>query len=207
VTTQQWLDKYDLDEFLRLFTWVGVSITLSGREAYQKFFGVDKYDQALKNLKTLLLKIQKERLVFSVGISLKPTEQSSSEILSHPDFNEINELVQGTLTRQVKKRSYFVDDWQGAVKLPPYLKKRPIYPRSFRPCAILYDKLMVFSNGKVSACSCRDFEADSELIIGNIKTDCIHDLWNGEKLHEIRSNWRSSNKIPKICKSCRHYVY
>jgi MoaA/NifB/PqqE/SkfB family radical SAM enzyme len=42
VSTLQWLHKHDLDQFIRTFTWIGVSITLSGRESYKAFFGVNK---------------------------------------------------------------------------------------------------------------------------------------------------------------------
>ena len=207
VTTLQWLHKHDLEEFIRLFTWVGVSITLSGPESYRKFFGVDKYKIALSNLKILLRTTRGRQASFFVGIGLKPTDDRDDDILSHPDFIEINGLLGGRLTEQVRQRTYFVDDWSGAVQLPPYLKKRPLYPRAFRPCSILYNRMMVFSNGKVSACSCRDFEAASDLILGDIRNDNIMDLWQGHRLAAIRRNWRLKNQVPDICKSCRHYVY
>jgi radical SAM protein with 4Fe4S-binding SPASM domain len=207
VTTLQWLHKHDLNEFLDLFTWVGVSITLSGRESYRKFFGVDKYDQAYSNLKTLLRAVHAKGSNFSIGIGLKPTDEPAHTILSHPDFREINALVGGGLVDQVNNGGIYVDDWLGAVKLPEYLSKRPLYPRAFRPCAMLYGKLMIFSNGAVSACACRDFEASSDLILGDIRTDNIVDLWNGPRLKSIRKEWRLKNKVPDICKSCRHYLY
>ena len=207
VTTLQWLHKHDLEEFIRLFTWVGVSITLSGPESNRKFFGVDQYEKALLNLKKLRRTVREKQARFFVGIGLKPTDEAEDEILSHPDFIEVNELAGGGLIEQVRQRTFFVDDWLGAVQLPAYLKKRPLYPRAFRPCSILYNRMMVFSNGKVSACSCRDFEATSELILGDIRNDHIVDLWQGDRLAAIRRDWRLKNKVPDICKSCRNYVY
>jgi len=207
VTTLQWLHKKDLDEFLELFTWVSVSITLSGRDSYRKFFGVDKYNDALSNLKMLLKAVHERKSSFEVVISIKPTPESVQEICSHPDFIEINELYGGGLEAEVRERAFYADDWLGAVKLPDYIKRRPLYPRAFRPCSILYGKLMVFSNGKVSACSCRDFEASGDLIIGDIRTDKIMDLWRGDRLKAIRKDWRLRNKVPDTCRSCRHYVY
>lgn len=207
VTTLQWLHKHDLEEFIRLFTWVGVSITLSGPESNRKFFGVDQYEKALLNLKKLRRTVREKQARFFVGIGLKPTDEAEDEILSHPDFIEVNELAGGGLIEQVRQRTFFVDDWLGAVQLPAYLKKRPLYPRAFRPCSILYTRMMVFSNGKVSACSCRDFEATSELILGDIRNDHIVDLWQGDRLAAIRRDWRLKNKVPDICKCCRNYVY
>jgi radical SAM protein with 4Fe4S-binding SPASM domain len=207
VSTLQWLHKHELDALIDTFTWIGVSITLSGRESYKKFFGVDKYDAALGNLRKLLGAIKVKNANFFVGISLKPTDENDEAILGHPDFIEINNLMGGSLEQQVRDRTFFVDDWQGAVQLPAYLKKRPLYPRAFRPCMMLYGRLMVYSNGKVSACSCRDFEANSELILGHAGQTGIMELWNGDRLRALRRDWRWKNRVPQICKSCRHYLY
>lgn len=89
-------------------------------------------------------------------------------------------LLDFDLVKQVKKYGLCVDDWSGAVKLPSYLRKRPLYPRAFRPCGMLYTALMVFSNGKIGVCSCRDFETNSELILGNARDTTIKEVW-GEK--------------------------
>jgi MoaA/NifB/PqqE/SkfB family radical SAM enzyme len=207
VTTLQWLHRHDITQFIDTFTWIGVSITLSGRLSYQQFFGVDKYEQALTNLRKLLSLIKAEKSNFYVGISLKPTDEDEEDIIKHPDFREVNSLIGGGLEDQVRNRTFFVDDWQGAVKLPAYLRKRPLYPRAFRPCSMLYGHMMVYSNGKVSACSCRDFEASSDLILGNAGETGIMKLWIGDKLSSIRRNWRLKNQVPNICKTCRHYLY
>lgn len=208
VTTLQWLHLHNIDEFFNVgFTWLSVSIVLSGRERYKEFFRVDMYDQTMSNLLNLIGQNQLRGNPICLLFSIKPTNEPPENILNHPDFKKINALVHEDLSEQVKSRSYFVDDWIGAVKLPKYLKKRPLYPRMFRPCGMLYGGLIVFSNGNVGACSCRDFEANSELILGNIEVHTLADMWNGEKLKSIRSDWLKKNKIPKICRSCSHYLY
>jgi hypothetical protein len=57
-------------------------------------------------------------------------------------------MIGGGLEEQVTNRAVFVDDWNGAVSLPGYLRKMPLYPRFFRPCSMLYGNMMVYSNGK-----------------------------------------------------------
>src|SRR6185295_12102345 len=53
VTTLQWLHRYDLNEFFESgITWLSISTTLSGREKYLEFFGVDKYEPMLTNMVT-----------------------------------------------------------------------------------------------------------------------------------------------------------
>ena len=140
-------------------------------------------------------------------IGIKPTDEPLENIVSHPDFTDINSLVEQDLQASVKADGFYVDDWIGAVNLPLYLKKRPLYPRAFRPCRLLYAGLMVYSNGKVGACSCRDFEASSELILGNVETATLYSMWHGEQLANLRQDWQMRNQVPDICKSCRHYLY
>ena len=208
VTTLEWLHKWDINEFFESgITWVSISITLSGRDKYLEFFGVDKYDITLKNLLTLIEENKKRGDKMSVYISLKPTDEPVEAILNHPDFKKVNSMTGQDLVADVQAWSYRVDDWLGTVKLPAYLKRRPLYPRYFRPCMILYKGLMIYSNGKIGACSCKDFEADSDLILGNVKDQPLMEIWQGEKLKKIRSDWLLKNKVPDICKTCTHYLY
>lgn len=209
VTTLQWLHRYELQEFFESgITWLSISTCLSGREKYLEFFGVDKYDQMLRNLISLIEANDAKGKSMGIHISLKPTNEPMTAVLNHPDFRLVDAMVDQNLSQSaVDEAGVFVDDWLGAVSLPPYLKKRPLYPRAFRPCRLLYSGLMIYSNGNVGACSCRDFEASSELILGNVEANSLGEMWNGPQLTNIRSNWKSKNQVPDICKSCRHYLY
>ncbi len=205
-TTLQWLHKFDLDEFFRCgFTWITVSTTLSGREQYRRFFGVDKYEQMLTNLTGLLRENNRRNHPIKVEMSIKPTPEPRRDILKHPDFQLVQSLTQQNLRRLVVKEEFFVFDWGGAVKLPPYLRLFPLWPRAHRPCGRLLRNTMIYSNGKVGACNCVDFEATSELILGNVEEDSLVDMWNGEYLAEIRSDWRTGKRIPSVCQKCRMY--
>ncbi len=205
-TTLQWLHKFDLDEFFNCgFAWVVVSTTLSGREQYRDFFGVDKYDQMLANLVGLLKENNRRGKPLNVEIGIKPTPENRQDILDHPDFQLVQSLTNQNLSAAVKGEDFFVCDWGGAVHLPPYLRLLPLLPRAHRPCQRLYRGLMIFSNGKVGACACRDFEATSELILGDVEEDSLSDMWNGSKLAQLRSDWRTGKKVPSVCQQCRSY--
>lgn len=208
VTTLQWFHRFPIDRFFAAgFTWISVSTTLSGAGTYFDFFQVDKYDQMLANLRTLLEENTRRGYPLSVEINIKPTEEPIEHILDHPDFKAIQALTRQDLAATVRQQGFYVDDWLGAVTLPTYLKKRPLYPRAFRPCQLLYEGLMVYSNGKVGACACRDFEASSELILGQVRNDSLAALWRGDRLRTLRNAWRERNQVPDICQSCRHYLY
>lgn len=207
VTTLQWLHRFDMDEFFQYVDWLSISTTLSGREKYLEFFRVDKYDQMLQNLLMLIEENKKRSKKIAYFFTIKPTNEPVEAVLNHPDFKRINALVDHDLEQSVRQQGQ-VDDWLGAVRLPAYLHKRPLIPRRHRPCSLLYTGLMVYSNGNIGACSCRDYEAtSSELILGNVRDDQLADVWKGEKLNQIRTGWRERNAVPDICKTCRHYVY
>jgi len=209
VTTLQWLHLHDVDELLDSgFTWLALSISLTGRATYERFFGVDCYDQMFTNLLKLIEANKRRKAPLALITSLKPTDEPRSEILKHRDFQRIDALCpELQLPASVETLGAYVDDWGGAVSLPSYLRRRPLVPRYFRPCRFLYTTLMVYSNGKVGACNCRDYEADSELILGQVGADSVRDLWEGERLQALRNGWRMRNRIPSICRTCRHYLY
>jgi radical SAM protein with 4Fe4S-binding SPASM domain len=205
-TTLQWLHLFDLDEFFRCgFTWVAVSTTLSGRERYRDFFAVDKYDQMLANLVGLLQENNRRNKPIEILISIKPTPEPRRDILNHPDFKLVQSLTRQNLRRMVKREAFFVFDWGGALRLPPYLRLHPLWPRKRRPCGRLLRHLQVYSNGKVGACNCVDFEASSELILGNVAETSLVEMWQGERLQQIRSDWRAGKRIPGVCEQCRMY--
>lgn len=205
-STLQWLHLFDLDEFFACgFTWVHVSTTLSGSETYRNFFGVDKYDLMLQNLLMLLRENNRRGKPVIIEIGIKPTPEPREQIISHPDFLLIQSLTDQNLAEPVMHEDFLVCDWGGTVKLPDYLRPLPLWPRSHRPCYRLFEGVQIFSNGKVGACACRDFEASSELILGSIQEKTLPEMWNGEQIARIRSDWRSGNKVPEICRKCRSY--
>lgn len=205
-TTLQWLHRFDLNEFIDCkFDWISVSTTLSGPKTYREFFGVDKYDQMLANLVALLTENNRRNRPINLVIAIKPTPEPRSDILNHPDFLRVQSLTKQDLRTMVKREEFFVMDWGGAVKLPAYLKPFPLWPRRHRPCGRLLRNLMVYSNGKVGACNCVDFEGTSELILGNVAESSLVEIWTGEKLKQIRSDWRTGKRIPDVCSKCQMY--
>lgn len=207
LTTLQHLHRFDINSFvLSGLEWITISTTIWGKKDYERFFGVPLYHQTMKNIETLLMANARHGYPVRIYFSLKSTGRNTSEILSHPDFKRIETLYGPGLTAAARQLSRRADDWNGHVKLPSFLEKKPFLPRAFTPCKRLYEGLRVFSDGKVGACACRDFEGNSELILGHTDSG-LHRLWRGEGLSKIRRRWRYRNQIPAICKRCRDYQY
>ncbi|HNX81488.1 MAG TPA: radical SAM/SPASM domain-containing protein [Candidatus Omnitrophota bacterium] len=207
VTNLQWLHKFSLDDFVRSgITWLAVSIVLSGKEKYRASFGVDRYDQVIENLINLIDINKKNNSPLAILLSLKPTGEKWQSVVLHEDFKRIESLGSFGLQGQARN-SGFVDDWAGAVALPGFLHRRPFFPRFFRPCRCLYDSMAVFSNGAIGLCTCRDKDADSDLILGNIRSTSLAEAWTGQKAGALRDAWRGHNTVPMLCRRCTHYLY
>jgi len=208
VTNLQNLHNININDFLDSgITWLSISSAFSGRQKYFDFFGVDVYEQTQKNIINLIQENKKRGSRIELLFSIKPTNERINLIFAHPDFKKIDLLTNRALSRSLNNQALCVDDWTAKLKIPSYLKKRPIFPRFFAPCRLLYNSLVIFSNGNIGICPCRDFESDSDLIFGNIKDLNLQELWLGERIKSIVMDWANKNKVPEICKRCSHYVY
>ncbi len=210
VSNLQWLHRLRLEDLFEIGSiWVCVSTILSGRQRYKEMFGVDRYDQMLENLIRLLEMRARypEKRVF-VKFSLKcRKDESYEEIIAHPDFRRIQALSGEPLLEGARLASQYYDDWGGRVRLPHFLKRRPLYPRWLRPCRLLYGGVVLFSDGMYGLCQCRDLEQDNELLLGDAREVSLAQIWGGSTHRELIRQWQRANKIPVPCRACRHYFY
>ena len=72
-------------------------------------------------------------------------------------------------------------------------------------CAMLTLGLLVFWDGRVSACNCCDYNASVELSLGNVATDHLENLYNGAINQQL---WvrHQEGKLPEICKNCTFHI-
>ena len=73
------------------------------------------------------------------------------------------------------------------------------------PCYWLYDGPIIFVDGRVGLCGCRDYNADSELIIGHIMEDSLLNIWHSERVKQVREKFRKQS-LPDICSKCTTYA-
>ena len=69
-------------------------------------------------------------------------------------------------------------------------------------CFEYFNGPMVYWNGDVGICGCRDVDG-KELIIGNLKNSNIKDIWYNSKHLDYLNNF--IKRTPEICKTCTHY--
>lgn len=131
----------------------------------------------------------KPRLVLRI-IRMQDTE---SEIAAFKDFWS-SRISEGDIIQVAE-----YNDWAGQVTYrgaagTPTNRER-------HPCRMLWKNLSVFHNGQVSPCC---YDAEGELIIGNVLHQSLREIWNGSHLKNIRNLHMAHQfkKIP-ICSRCR----
>lgn len=133
------------------------------------------------------------------------TDRSTQETLSFQDYQTLAELI-GPEHIGLKFR---YDNWAGKItqdQLTGSMRLRshfnPLRPR-ISPCAELYTGPMVYWDGRVGACGCRDVDA-SELIVGDANVTNIVDIWLGDEVAQLREEFATA-KGKAICKTCTHF--
>jgi hypothetical protein len=74
-------------------------------------------------------------------------------------------------------------------------KKLPIE----QPCYLPFYKMSIDVNGDAVLC-CGDWKRQE--IVGNILSENIYDIWNGDRLNHIRQELLKGNRTGKICERC-----
>lgn len=90
-----------------------------------------------------------------------------------------------------------VHNWNGAIK---GLRVTDEFSEIRYPCALLWYTLAVNSNGSVSICN---VDWNYTGVVGNIKNDTLHRIWNDQPIRNIRKNHLESGFAdPEICRDC-----
>ena len=128
-----------------------------------------------------------------------------AEVIASKDYREVADLI-GTDRIGVKFR---YDSWSEKISQDELLGTMRLRKHSWlrrpriSPCTEMFSGPMVYWDGTVGACGCRDVNA-SELIIGNVNERHIADIWFGAEIQKLRDEFLTPN-IRDICKSCTHY--
>lgn len=183
-----------------------LTVSTSGfdESMYQRVYRSKMYKQVLSNIKVFAEANREAGDPVDFRITMR-VDRSGSEVSASKDFQEIAALV-GIDHISIKFR---YDSWAGKItqdQLSGNMKLRRISnlrnPR-LSPCSAMYFGPMVYWDGKVGACGCRDVNA-SELIIGDAKASHLAEIWFGEEIRRLREDFLTPRR-KDICKNCSHY--
>ena len=176
---------------------INVSFTGFDRDSYLKFMGVDKFDIVKSNLEKLSQLNEKSPLLVS-EVTMRFYENCEK---SKNSFNNY--------LRNIKLNSkidYGFDTWGGLLEDNiSKFKELPVKERVERvgPCKVSFEKPLITVNGDFKLCDCRD--ALDELVVGNVFDSSIEEIWNGDKIKQMRDRFYSDNAIPNVCSKCEYY--
>jgi radical SAM protein with 4Fe4S-binding SPASM domain len=71
-------------------------------------------------------------------------------------------------------------------------------------CMRLWMNPVITWDGKVVPCC---FDKDAEYIMGDLNSDSLQEIWNGEKYRQFRSSLLTSRKSISICRNCTSGVH
>lgn len=175
---------------------ITISMTGFDREEYMRIYRKDHLPLILDNLRSI-----SQSPMFKdcpVELSLRSDDFKAEK---RPVAEEFRRLGFG-----VSKISSF-DNWGNRIKgqdLSGSMLVKPNRADKSIPCSVLYDGPMITVGGRMTACGCRDLNADSELYLGTFPETSIAAPYADGTVEAIRQRFRDGDP-PAICRSCRHY--
>jgi radical SAM protein with 4Fe4S-binding SPASM domain len=181
---------------------MSISTFLGDSKRYKEYYGRDKYETVIRNI-TNITKMNRE-LGSPVNILLHlRCEKPFENIILSEDYKKVTQYIPQTNVSFLEE----YDTWYGISQkdLPTgaYFTSNPFLKQIDKnPCSELYRRLHVYSDGSVGVCVCRDINC--EIQIGNIRNETLKNIWQGEKLANLRREW-FKGQYPAICKECTRY--
>jgi radical SAM protein with 4Fe4S-binding SPASM domain len=168
---------------------VTISIDASRRETYEKIKRVKGFEELENNIRNFF------KIKNSNG---KRSPHTRVKIMEYKDtWGEIDEFVRKWKDIADEVQVTGVHNWSENIEgLETTDEKKD---RRY-PCCLLWYELVINADGSVSPCQ---FDWKNEYILGNIKNNTIANMWNGEKIQNLRraqvkKDWKYGN----ICEKC-----
>ena len=94
--------------------------------------------------------------------------------------------------------------WAGTHQVSGAASREESEQRHRGPCRMLYKTLQVYYDGRATPC-CYDHRC--ELEVGNVQNSSIKDIWNGEKLRQLRT-LHEAGRFDEIelCRNCPDFM-
>jgi MoaA/NifB/PqqE/SkfB family radical SAM enzyme len=170
-------------------------------EMYERLYRSKMYKKVIANIKLLARENIRRGKPIKMMIDMR-VDRPMREITAYPDYLEVVELL-GAENMLCKFR---YDSWAGKItqeELSGNMKLRGNRRPHVTACSEMFGGPMVYWDGKVGACNCRDVNA-SELIIGDVKKDHLGDIYFGAELKRLRDEFMT-DKRKELCRNCTQY--
>ena len=178
-----------------------INISLAGFDAemYQRIYRNPGYVKVRKNIEhSLALNFERAEPV-PIFLCLRP-DQPWSEVSRQPEFEALLKYRPKVEYMQVFSRSGGLMD-----SLPECMEHAaPVLRQRSAPCAMTYTVLLVRSDGQVQVCACASSVNAPALIVGDIATETLLEIWTGERVRALRNSFGDGTLNPN-CSRCDYF--
>jgi len=174
------------------------SIDGATKETYEKIRVNGKYEDLINNLDLVTREFKKHKVRSVLGVKMTICDDNVNEIPLFYDifsryFDEQNMEFGIVNSLAADQGSFFKKNGRTVDAL---MKWTP-------PCSQPFQTLQILHDQRVSAC-CRDYHG--ELIVGDLKTESLDEIWRGKTLGALREKHRNAIKkpgdLPRSCQTC-----
>jgi MoaA/NifB/PqqE/SkfB family radical SAM enzyme len=184
----------------------GVFISTQGasKDAYEKVYGVKKYDEAMSGIRHLLEYNRAKGEPAQIIIRFRNAEKPS-QIIGSKDFVE---NIKPFLSEKVRVNfTVDFDNWGGTIQpsdMSGAMKMRRLPPRLDVPCQGLFG-FSVRHDGSVRLCGCRLTRTDlDDLVVGNLREKTLAEISKSDAAWNIINGFYSGQR-PETCVGCTLY--
>jgi radical SAM protein with 4Fe4S-binding SPASM domain len=179
-------------------TKINVSLDAVTKETYEKVRVGGDFDKTVQNIKNFLkIRDSLNKKLPKLGVSFVRTKMNEHEYL---DFIKYWEKIADHVSIQNPTNPFgkgkFHDPTKGKDFFPDEKTKSP----KLHKCPEPFKRMTVRGNGDVLGC-CSFYAVD--LVVGNWKNESITDIWNGEKMKQLREIHKNGEYFKNpACKTC-----
>ena len=165
---------------------------IPNKKEYEEIFKGSHYETVMDNMSNLIKIINKNKLYLQIRLMTDDEEEY---------------IVYKNMCLEMfgKSISVFYDR---SPFLPVYGQKMDCrYSNNYKyiyPCELVYRSINILWNGDVVPCC---FDVNGLLVMGNIKENCLSDIWNNERYVELRRRLAKNERLTEPCLNCfaRYY--
>lgn len=199
VTNAQWSDHNIAEGLIDAgIDLIEVSVDAGGAEVYEKSRVNANYQRLLNNL--LYLKSLRDKKRCKTIIKIRLMIRPSTKFLEREEREFYKAYCDTVLPQLVVKHpdSDYMDD---------VFLQHHVALHNIPVCSVPYKDLQIRADGRIPICPSKGsaLQKENQFFLGNICSDSILSLWNGDTMKEIRKAHRTRiGDILEICRDC-HY--
>lgn len=177
-------------------THLHISLDGTDDETYKKLRGKNaNYKIATENIHEFL-KLKKDKPYISLAmIHMKETKEKVEEFRKKWDIKGIDAV-------EIKEFTTWDGSDKEIMNLAEDAQKSEGYKKSLDyPCVRPWHRMTILVDGRVVPCC---FDYDGKYILGNLNKQSLKEIWNGEKMKELRRQHKNNDfKDNKLCYNCK----